>query len=166
MGLCKSFFAGRPTEDVVTKRSKNGKYYAEITLGVDTYLGSEKHSNYFKLVAFDRNATAMGKYVKKGMKLIVDCQPRQDRYIDNEGRMHIREIHVVQTWEFAETKQAQKVREKELEKEQAEKKAEYAEKAKAKVKLKSEPQPEPEPQVTEPDDKPWLYDYDERMPFV
>jgi single-strand DNA-binding protein len=107
MSLCRSFFCGRVVRDIEAKQSKEGKSYAEFTLAVDSGFGENRYSNYFSLVAYNNNAENLAKYVPKGTKIIVECTPRQHRWQDKEGHNQSREIHMVNTWEFAESRNAQ-----------------------------------------------------------
>ena len=107
MSLCRSFFCGRVVRDIEVKQSKEGKSYAEFTLAVDSGWGENKYSSYFNLVAYNRNADALGKYVAKGTKIIVECTPRQHRWQDKEGRNMSREVHMVNNWWFAESQHGQ-----------------------------------------------------------
>jgi single-strand DNA-binding protein len=107
MSLCRSFFCGRVVRDIEVKQSKEGKSYADFTLAVDSGFGENRYSNYFSLVAYNNNAENLAKYVSKGTKIIVECTPRQHRWQDKDGHNQSREIHMVNTWEFAESRNAQ-----------------------------------------------------------
>lgn len=109
MGLCKSFFCGRTTRDIELRHAAGGSKMAiiEFDIAVDTGFGDRKKSNYFRLKAFNKVAENMAKYIKKGTKIIVECQPQQESWATKDGKKMSREVHYVLTWEFAESKNAQ-----------------------------------------------------------
>lgn len=171
MSLCRSFFCGRVVRDIEVKQSKEGKSYAEFTLAVDSGFGENKYSSYFNLVAYNRNADALGKYVAKGTKIIVECTPRQHRWQDKEGHNQSREIHMVNTWEFAESRNAQQATPQAA---QPTQQSQVQQQTQQPVQQQtqhtvSQPvsQPQSQPQANA---KPWdsmpNYGYSEDMPFV
>lgn len=109
MGLCRSFFCGRATSDIELKytASDNPMAVAIFDIAVDTGFGEKKKSNFFHLKAFSKTAESMSKYVLKGTKIIVQCQPQQERWKNKDGKTVSREVHYVQEWEFAESKSSQ-----------------------------------------------------------
>ena len=107
MPLCKSFFCGRTTRDIELRYTQSQMAVAQVSLAVDTGYGDKKRSNFFNLTAFNKNAESMSKYVTKGTKIIVECQPQVESYTNREGTKITRDVHIVQNWEFAESKSAQ-----------------------------------------------------------
>ena len=152
MSLCRSFFCGRVVRDIEVKQSKDGKAYAEFTLAVDTGHKESRYSNFFSLVAYNNNAENLAKYVPKGTKIIVECTPRQHRWQDKEGKNMNREIHMVNTWEFAESRNAQQPTQQAQPQQPVQQQAQQT---------TSQPVSQPQPQASQ---KPW--DMSEDLPFV
>lgn len=107
MSLCKSFFCGRTTRDIELRYTQSQTAVAQVSLAVDTGYGDKKKSNFFNLTMFGKIAESMSKYVTKGTKIIVECQPQVESWTNREGTKITRDAHVVQNWEFAESKSAQ-----------------------------------------------------------
>jgi single-strand DNA-binding protein len=164
MSLCRSFFCGRVVRDIEVKQSKEGKSYAEFTLAVDSGFGENRYSNYFSLVAYNNNAENLAKYVSKGTKIIVECTPRQHRWQDKEGHNQSREIHMVNTWEFAESRNAQQTTPQATQPTQQTQPQQPVQQQQT-PQQPSQPVSQPQPQASP---KPWdsMQNYGNDLPFV
>lgn len=77
---------GNITADPRTKETSKGKV-ANYTIAVSKYLGrGRKGVDYIPLVAFGFAAEWAEKYVKKGMKLLIQGELHSDSYKSKEGK--------------------------------------------------------------------------------
>lgn len=179
MGFCMSVFCGNVTRDFDLKEtnSDNPMAIATSDLGVDTGYGDKKKANYFHLKAFGKTAQNMAKHVKKGTKIMVRCEPNQERWQGKNGKWHVTEFHYVQEWWFAESKHeasgSSEQPQEDQQKTKVSKSKPKLQEPKAKpqqAKVEPQPQPEPEPQTPPPQPtyhQPWMDmpdDFD--TPFV
>ena len=105
MSLCLSIFVGRAVRNPELRHtSTSNMAVATFTLAVDLGYGEKKKTNFFNMKAFGRTAEQIGKYVKKGSKIIVRCEPNIETWTNKEGKKRSVEFHYVQVWEFAEAK--------------------------------------------------------------
>jgi single-strand DNA-binding protein len=105
MNLC--IFTGRTTKDIELRHTKDGMAVAAFSLAVDTGYGDNKKTSFFNMTAFKASAESLEKYVKKGTKIIVQCEATQNSYTDREGNKRTSVDFIVRNWEFAESKNTQ-----------------------------------------------------------
>ena len=101
--MVKAQIIGRSTNDIELKTSKNGKSFVDFHIAVDTGYGDFKQSNFFRCIAFGKNAENLSKYVKKGNKIYLDCEPHQNRW-EKDGQQYSEVQFNVNSFEFLETK--------------------------------------------------------------
>lgn len=104
-----TILSGRLTKDVELKKAKSGDketVVGNFTLAVDDGYGEHKHTNFFPCSVFGKQAETMEKCVKKGTKIIMNCKPHQSSYKDNSGKNYSYVNFIVQSFEFAEGKNA------------------------------------------------------------
>lgn len=105
MSLCMSIFVGRAVREPELRHTANSNMpVATFTLAVDTGYGDKKRSSFFNIKAFGKPAESISKYVKKGSKLILRCEPCTETWTNREGKKYTKDFHYVQSWEFAEAK--------------------------------------------------------------
>ena len=105
MSLCMSFFVGRAVRTPELRHTTASNLaVATFTLAVDLGFGDKRKTNFFNMKAFGKPAESIGRYVKKGSKLVLVCQPNIETWTTKEGRKGSKEFHYVQSWEFAEAK--------------------------------------------------------------
>ncbi len=102
MNIC--IFTGRTTKDIELRYTQDNTAVGTFSLAVDTGYGDRKKTSFFNCVAFKNSAESMEKYVKKGTKIIVQAEAQQNVYTDRNGNKRIDINFVVQSWEFAESK--------------------------------------------------------------
>ncbi len=104
-----AILCGRLTKDVEIKTMKIGdkdKAVGNFTLAVDDGYGDNKHTNFFPCAVFGKQAETMEKWCKKGTKVVLNCKPHQSSYKDNNGNNHSYVNFIVQSFEFANGKNA------------------------------------------------------------
>ena len=87
---------GRTTGDIVV-RTANGKPVTNFTLAVDTY---KDHTDFINCVAWDKKATVLEQYTKKGDKLGITGRISTRTYEDKEGKKQYTVEVVVTDIEF------------------------------------------------------------------
>lgn len=93
---------GRTTEDVELRYTQAQLAVGSFTLAVDDGYGDKKTTSFFHCTAFGKRAEALEKYVKKGMKILVNGRPKQDTWEDKEGHKRTAVSFLVNDWEFAQ----------------------------------------------------------------
>ena len=105
----KCYFTGRTTKDVEVRYTAGEKQTAvgKFSLAVDTGYGDNKKANFFNMTAWGKTAEAMEKNVRKGTKIVVECEANQNSYTDkNRNKVNAIDFRVI-SWEFAESKPSQ-----------------------------------------------------------
>ena len=109
MNLCKAFFVGRCTKDPELRYTPgdNSIPVCSVDIALETGYGNNKHTNYFHIKGYRKNAENMSKYWEKGKKVVLCCTPSQSRWKTKDGRSAERVEYIVESWEFAESRAAQ-----------------------------------------------------------
>ena len=100
---------GRLTRDPEIKVTQSGTLVATFTLAIDRKFkdkSGERKCDFLNCVAWRNTAEFIGKYAKKGTKLIVTGEIQTRTYDDKDGKkVYVTEV-VVESVEFAESKRA------------------------------------------------------------
>ena len=87
MNDCK--FSGRPTRDPEIRYTEGAQpmAVARYTLAVDRKYKKEggQQADFLSNVAFGKTAEFVEKYIKKGIKVIVECHSQSGSYTDKNG---------------------------------------------------------------------------------
>ena len=104
----KCIFVGRTTRDVELgyTQSANPLAVGRTSVAVESGYGDKKKTSFFNISAFGKTAETMDKFVKKGTKVILECEAAQNEYIDREGKKQNTVSFIVKSFEFAESKSA------------------------------------------------------------
>lgn len=110
MSLCRSFFCGRTTREweVRETSSETPIMIATTDIAIDKSSKNGKKAEYYHLKAIGRTAQLVSQYVAKGTKIVVECEPTQDTWMNKDGKRVVKDYHVIRSWEFAESKNAEK----------------------------------------------------------
>lgn len=84
---------GNLVQDPEVKKTKTDKTVASFYVAVNHEWGSKEgnaHVSYIPIETWERLAENCGQYLKKGRKVTVEGELRQDRWVDENGRMHSR----------------------------------------------------------------------------
>lgn len=103
----KVIFMGRITRDPEVRYSNraNGQMaIANFSLAVDSGFGQNKKNNFFNMVAFGKVAETVEKYLKKGTKILAECEASQNQYTKQDGTKVNTVQFIMREFEFAESK--------------------------------------------------------------
>lgn len=103
----KVIFMGRITRDPEVRYSNgaNGQMaIANFSLAVDSGFGQNKKANFFNMVAFGKVAETVEKYLKKGTKILAECEASQNQYKKQDGTKVNTVQFIMREFEFAENK--------------------------------------------------------------
>jgi len=81
----KVFDLGRLATDPELRQTNNGTEVAEFTFVVDDGYGENKHSSFFRIVAFGKNATNVDKFLQKGQQVFIEGEMKQEDWQDKDG---------------------------------------------------------------------------------
>ena len=106
MNDCK--FSGRPTRDPEIRYTEGAQpmAFARYTLAVDRKYKKEggQQADFLSIVAFGKTAEFVEKYIKKGIKVIVECHAQSGSYTDKNGNKVYYTEFVADAHEFCESK--------------------------------------------------------------
>nr|DAN92460.1 MAG TPA: Single strand binding protein [Caudoviricetes sp.] len=104
----KCIFVGRTTRDVELRytQSANPLAVGRTSVAVESGYGDKKKTSFFNISAFGKTAETMDKFVKKGTKIILECEAVQNEYTDRAGKKQNTVSFNVKSFEFAESKVA------------------------------------------------------------
>lgn len=100
---------GRVTRDLELKTFNDGqRSYTYFTIAVNDYAGKDKGivSNFIDVVAFDKKAEVLCKYITKGRELAVTGKLENGSYIDREGVKRYNMKVILEDFSFVGTKKA------------------------------------------------------------
>lgn len=80
------FLIGRLTKDPEVRYTPQQMAVAHFTLAVDRVTKGEKKADFIKVVAFDKTAENIQKYVFKGSQVAVEGSIRTGSYKDKDGK--------------------------------------------------------------------------------
>lgn len=106
----KNYFTGRTTKDLEMRYAQgdNPMAIGRFSLAVDSGYGDKKKTNFFNMTVFGKAAENMEKMVKKGTKILVECEANQNQYKDKNGNNVNNVDFIVKSFEFCESKASQK----------------------------------------------------------
>lgn len=104
MNICVQM--GRLTKDPEVRTAKSGSTIARFSLAVDRRFkrDGEPDADFLNFAAFGKTAEFVGKYCKKGTKLIIESHFQNDNYMNRDGQTVYRDTFYVDKVEFAESK--------------------------------------------------------------
>ena len=105
----KNYFTGRTTKDLEMRYAQgdNPMAIGRFSLAVDSGYGDKKKTNFFNMTVFGKAAENMEKMVKKGTKILVECEANQNQYKDKNGNNVNTVDFIVKSFEFCESKSSQ-----------------------------------------------------------
>lgn len=95
---------GRLTRDPIIKASQSGMVIARFTLAVNglNKKGQKQEADFINCVAFGKMAEAIGNYVYKGQRLLVEGRIQTGHYTDKNGETKYTTEIAVNRSEFVE----------------------------------------------------------------
>lgn len=99
---------GRLTRDPEVRYGQSGNAVANFSIAVDRRFkrDGEAQADFFNCTAFGKNGEFAEKYLKKGIKVVVDGELQNNNYEDKNGVKHYSVQIIVNQIEFAESKKA------------------------------------------------------------
>ena len=105
----KVILMGRLTRDPEVRYGNDNKPVARYSIAVDRRY-KDQNGNYptdfFNLVSFGNTASFVEKYLRKGTKIVIDVELRNNNY-EKDGKTVYQDQIVANSVEFAESKNAQ-----------------------------------------------------------
>lgn len=88
---------GRLTVDPQRKYTQTGKEIAEFSIANNYYISTKKTTevNYFDVVAFDKLAETVNKYLIKGKQVLISGTLRQERWQDKNTNSTKSKIRII-----------------------------------------------------------------------
>lgn len=100
---------GRLTRDPEVRYGQSGNAVANFSIAVDRRFkrDGEAQADFFNCTAFGKTGEFVEKYLKKGIKVVVDGELQNNNYEDKNGTKHYSVQIIVNQIEFAESKSSQ-----------------------------------------------------------
>jgi len=100
---------GRLTRDPEVRYGQSGNAVANFSIAVDRRFkrDGEAQTDFFNCTAFGKTGEFVEKYLKKGIKVVVDGELQNNNYEDKNGTKHYSVQIIVNQIEFAESKSSQ-----------------------------------------------------------
>ena len=92
--------SGNLTRDPEVRYTQSGKAYARLGIAVNRPF-KDKTVDFINLVAWDKTAEVMGKWLSKGSRILVAGRLQTSKYKDKDGNERTSTEVVVETFEFA-----------------------------------------------------------------
>jgi len=92
-----SIKSGRLTRDPEMKTTGTGKAVCNFAIACND---SKEKVNFFDCQAWEKTAEIITEYCKKGMKILIVGRDDQQRWEDDDGKKHTKQIINVQSFEF------------------------------------------------------------------
>ena len=94
---------GRLTADPEVRYTSDNKPVASFNFAVDRRFDKE-NTDFFRCTAFGRTAETIEKLVRKGTKLLLEGEIRNNNYTDKNGVKRYEMQVIVESFEFCESK--------------------------------------------------------------
>lgn len=100
---------GRLTRDPEVRYGQSGNAVANFSIAVDRRFkrDGEAQADFFNCTAFNKTGEFVEKYLKKGIKVVIDGELQNNNYEDKNGVKHYSVQIIVNQIEFAESKSSQ-----------------------------------------------------------
>lgn len=95
---------GRLTADVELKTTPSGKSVATFSVANDAGYGDNQRTNFFRCVAWDKNAEFIERYFRKGNRIAITGELAQRTYTDKSGNKREAVEIIVRNAHFCESK--------------------------------------------------------------
>ena len=100
----KVILVGNLTKDPDVRATQSGKLIARVGIAVNQGYGDKQSTDFFNLIAWEKTADLMNKYLHKGSKILVEGRLKNNNYEDNKGVKHYAVDVIVETFEFMDSK--------------------------------------------------------------
>lgn len=93
--------SGNLTRDPEVRYTQSGKAYTRVAIAVNRPFGKDNAVDFFNLVAWEKTAEVMGKWLAKGSRILVAGRLQTSKYKDKDGNDRTSVDIIVETFEFA-----------------------------------------------------------------
>lgn len=98
----KVFLSGNLTRDIELKETQSGKSYARVGIAVKRPFSKDKDAvDFLDLIAWEKTAEFMNKYMGKGSRVLVECRAQKSEYKDKDGNKRSAVEFIIDQVEFA-----------------------------------------------------------------
>lgn len=98
----KCIFSGNLTRDIELKETQSGKSYARIGIAVKRTFSKDKDAvDFLDLIAWEKTAEFMSKYMGKGSRVLVECRAQKSEYKGKDGNKRSAVEFIIDQVEFA-----------------------------------------------------------------
>ena len=100
---------GRLTRDPEVRYGQSGNAVANFSIAVDRRFkrDGEAQADFFNCTAFGKTGEFVEKYLRKGVKVVIEGELQNNNYEDKNGVKHYSVQIIVNQIEFAESKSSQ-----------------------------------------------------------
>ena len=100
---------GRLTRDPEARYSQSGSAVANFSVAIDRRYkrDGETTADFFNCTAFGKTGEFVEKYLRKGIKVVIEGELQNNNYEDKNGTKHYSVQIIVNQIEFAESKSSQ-----------------------------------------------------------
>lgn len=100
---------GRLTRDPEVRYSQSGSAVANFSVAIDRRYkrDGETTADFFNCTAFGKTGEFVEKYLRKGVKVVIEGELQNNNYEDKNGTKHYSVQIIVNQIEFAESKSSQ-----------------------------------------------------------
>ena len=100
---------GRLTRDPEVRYSQSGSAVANFSVAIDRRYkrDGETTADFFNCTAFGKTGEFVEKYLRKGLKVVIEGELQNNNYEDKNGTKHYSVQIIVNQIEFAESKSSQ-----------------------------------------------------------
>lgn len=99
-GHSKTLIIGNLGDDPEMRHTQSGKAVTEMSVAVNDTRGDSEHTDWYTVVAWEKQAEACNTYLKKGSRVFVEGRMRKDTWKDDDGNTRSRWKLVAQSVEF------------------------------------------------------------------
>ena len=104
----KIILTGNLTKEPELRRTQSGKAVVKAGIAVNQGYGDKQTTDFFNLIAWEKTAELIGKYLNKGSKILVEGRLKNNNYEDNKGVKHYGVDVIVESIEFMDSKSSAK----------------------------------------------------------
>ena len=85
MTVSKTILVGNAGSDPEVRYTQNGKAVCNFTLATSKRYNNEDHTEWHRIILWNKTAEIAGEHVKKGAKLYLEGENRTRKWQDNQG---------------------------------------------------------------------------------
>lgn len=104
--MIKVYAVGNLTRDIEVRYTSDNKAIAHTSIAINRKYkrDNEPDADFFNIVAFNKTAEIMEKYLHKGSKIAIDGELRNNNYTDKNGNKVYSDQIIVNAFDFCEAK--------------------------------------------------------------